>query len=159
MKRTICTLGLVLMISAGCDPGTDAAGGLAQDAATIPDDWSCGTVVYDSGAFRPLGNDSYRIEPGVQTAGTLLMYQPVDAAYDAIATAKAWGNYFSWTSSVPIRAIITSAGPGKTTVFDYRPGRTSGFGVTAVDATQTYNPLFMLFCFDAPPPLCADDGV
>ncbi len=143
---------LALALAAGC-------GGAAQlDSMeqnwTIPDSWTCATTVYEAGGPRTIGNNSYRVDVGVQATGNLNVYHPIDVGFNSIATVKGSQISYNWTSSTPIRAIITSAGAGKTTIFDYRPGKLSGKGVVANDNVTSLEPIYMLFCFDSPGPVC-----
>jgi hypothetical protein len=142
---------------AGCGSGaggSDEELGVTEQHFTIPDSWTCATKVWETGASRTLGNDSYRVDVGVQSQGALKLFHPVDVAFDAIATVKGTSISYNWKSTVPVRAVITSAGPGTTTVFDYRPGATSGMGIAANNNVTSLEPVYMLFCFDAPPPIC-----
>ncbi len=155
MTKRMLAAAAAIAMTLGCAPGTgtDEAGTIEQ-AWTIPDSWTCATQTYEAGGARTIGNNSYRIDVGLQSQGQLNIYRPIDVAFDSIATVKGTSISYNWTSTTPIRAIITSAGPGKTTIFDYRPGATSGKGVVANDNVQQLEPIYMLFCFDSPPPVC-----
>lgn len=121
---------------------------------TIPDSWTCATQVWESGGVRSIGNDAFTLVPGGQGAGEMRIYHPVDAAHDAIVLVKSSSYWYDWTATMTVRAVIASAGPGKTTIFDYRPGVTSGRGLATNDNVQGLEATSLVFCFDSPPPVC-----